>query len=268
MTIHQGAWLVWATGAALCAVTTTNPFYLVLLCAVAWVVHAAHWVPGPASRSFRIFVLFAVAAIAIRTALVGLTPLVPNGTPLEVGTFVSAFVEGLRLGTLLVVFGTFNSVSDPGAILKLAPRRFHEAGLATSLALSIAPRTIATVARVREAQKLRGISVSGFRTLPALAVPVLETGMEEALTLAESMDARGHGRGTRSRYRPDRWNGASFLFVVGALVTGMAFVIAAAGHDSSLSMPAFPVEWPDVSAVLVVAQIGLALPALFPRAAR
>ena len=268
MRIHQGAWLAWATSAAVCAVTTTNPFYLVLLCAIAWLVHAAHWVPGPASRSFKIFVLFALGAIAIRTALVALTPLVPDAAPLSTGSFVAAFVEGLRLGTLLVVFGTFNSVSEPGAILKLAPRRFHEAGLAASLALSIAPRTIERVGRIREAQRLRGIRVAGLRTLPALAVPVLEGGMDDALALAESMDARGHGRGRRSRYRPERWNAASAVLAACALVAATAFAAAFSTNSPSLSMPSFPIRWPQVSVVLVLAQLALAAPAVVVRSDR
>lgn len=265
MRIHPGAWLTWATAAAICAISTTNPFYLLLLCAVSWLVHSAHSIPGPSSRSFKVFALFAVGAIAIRTALVGLTPLVPGSAAIGAGTFVSAFVEGLRLGTLLVVFGTFNSVSDPSAILKLAPRRFHEAGLAASLALSIAPRTIATVGRVREAQRLRGIRITGMRALPALAVPVLETGMEDALTLAESMDARGHGRGTRTRYRPHRWNLDSCVLVAVAVIAGLSFGTAFATHSASLSMPAFPIEWPRVSPLLVVAALVLAAPALLRR---
>lgn len=265
MKIHQAAWLLWATAAAIATISTTNPFYLLLLCAIAWLVHSAHWVPGPSSRSFKVFVLFAVGAVVIRTALVALTPLVPDTSPIGAGTFVSAFVEGLRLGTLLVVFGTFNSVSDPASILKLAPRRFHEAGLATSLALSIAPRTIQTVGRVREAQRLRGIKLSRLRTLPALAVPVLETGMEDALALAESMDARGHGRGARSRYRPDRWNAASVGLALGALIPAIGFGAAMLGHDSTLSMPAFPIRFPAVSTVLILCELSLAVPAFVSR---
>ena len=43
--------------------------------------------------------------------------------------------------------------------------------------------------------------------------------MEEAVTLAESMDARGHGRGRRTRYRPARWTPAAIV-VVGGLARG------------------------------------------------
>ena len=92
----------------------------------------------------------------------------------------------MRLAALLVVFGTFNAVTDPFGVVRLAPRRFHEPALAAALALSIAPRTISMAGKVREAQRLRGIHVSRWRSLPALAVPILETGMEDALTLARN----------------------------------------------------------------------------------
>ena len=144
-----------------------------------------------------------------------------------------AALEGARLAALLIVFGTFNAVTDPSAVVRLAPRRFHEPALAASLALSIAPRTIASAARVREAQQLRGIRIPRWRSLPALAVPVLATGMEEAVTLAESMDARGHGRGRRTRYRPERWTAAAVLVAAAATVAAGAFLVAAVERRSA-----------------------------------
>ena len=193
--MHPAAWIVWATCAGLVTFTTTDPFYLAMIVAVAWFVYAAQRIPGPMARSFRVFAIAGLVTMAVRTALVFF------GT-VDASSVAFAALEGARLATLLVVFGTFNAVTDPFGVVRLAPRRFHEPALAAALALSIAPRTIAMVGQVREAQRMRGIRTAGWRTLPALAVPVLETGMEEAVTLAESMDARGHGRGRRSRYRP------------------------------------------------------------------
>ena len=141
------------------AFTTTDPFYLAPLVAAAWFVSAAHRVPGPASRSFRMFALAGVAAMVLRTSLVLL------GT-VDAGSVAYAALEGARLATLLVVFGTFNAVTDPFGVVRLAPRRFHEPALAAALALSIAPRTIAMAGRVREAQQLRGIGVSLARRCP------------------------------------------------------------------------------------------------------
>ena len=183
--MHPAAWIIWVTCAAIVAFTTTDPFYLALLVAVAWFVYAACQVSGPTARSFRVFLITGLAAMGIRTLLVFL------GT-VELGSVTYAALEGMRLAAILVVFGTFNAVTDPFGVVRLAPRRFHEPALAAALALAIAPRTIAAVHRVREAQALRGLSTTRWRSLPALAIPILETGMEDAVTLAESMDARGH----------------------------------------------------------------------------
>lgn len=251
---------MWALCGALVTMATTNPFYLAPLFAAAWVVHAAKSRPGPHARSFRVFVLFGLVTIATRTALVVFLPEITSGS------LVVAALEGLRLAVLLAIFGAFNSVSDPFGVLRLAPRRFHEPALAAALALSLAPRTIEAVGSVREAQRLRGIAINRLSSLAALTVPVLETGMEEAVTLAESMDARGHGRGRRTRYRPQRWGGSSLA--TAAAACGALAVLAAhvgpGGGGHSLSVSGFPLEWPSVSGWLLGAIALLAVPALVP----
>lgn len=255
--MHPAAWIVWSLGAAIATMTTTSPFYLALVFSSAWVVHSAHRRTGPQARSFRIFLLVGALTVATRTLLVLLGPV-------TAGSVAAAFLEGLRLAVLLCVFGAFNSVADPFGVLKLAPRRFHEAALAAALALSIAPRTIASAARVREAQKMRGIRMGAWRTIPALAIPVLETGMEEAVVLAESMDARGHGRGRRSRYRPARWRPQGVITVAAAVVGTGAFVAALVSHDASLSVSTFPLAWPVPTGALIAASAAFAIPAFLP----
>lgn len=254
--LHPGAWLAWAASAGLTAVSTTNPFYLVPLVASAWVVHSFCGRSGSALRSFRVFAMFAAAAVLVRTALVAFGPM-------GAGSVAGAALEGARLGVLLIVFGTFNSVTDPARVLKLAPRRFHESALAAALALSIAPRTIASVERVREAQHLRGLTVARWRGWAALAVPVLQSGLDDALVLAESMDARGHGRGRRSRYRIERAGAASVI--VGALAAAAAamFIVAGITGNGDLVPSMTPPSWPDATGALVGAVFAFAAPALF-----
>lgn len=255
--MHPAAWIVWSFAAAVATMTTTNPFYLAIVFSAAWIVHAAHHRTGPEARAFRIFLVVALATVTTRTLLVLLGPVSP-------GSITAGFLEGLRLAVLLGVFGAFNSVADPYGVLKLAPRRFHEAALAATLALSIAPRTIASAARVRDAQRMRGVHVGTWRAVPALAVPVLETGMEEAVALAESMDARGHGRGTRTRYRPVRWNFAGIGTVAASVVGAGGFMLAALRADTSLIVSTFPLTWPVPSAALIAACAAFALPAFLP----
>jgi energy-coupling factor transport system permease protein len=256
--IHPAAWIVWATCAGIVTFTTTNPFYLALVVAVAWFVFATQHVPGPGARSFRTFALAGLAAMTLRTALVLL------GT-VNLDNVAYAALEGARLAALLVVFGTFNAVTDPSAVVRLAPRRFHEPALAAALALTIAPRTIATAGHVREAQRLRGIQLTRWRSLPALAIPVLETGMEEAVTLAESMDARGHGRGRRSRYRPDHWSPGAVAIVATALMAAGVFLVTAWTGGGGLQPYTSPLQWPQADPWLVAAALLLALPGILPQ---
>lgn len=262
--MHQGAWLVWASAAGLVAALTTNPFYLLPLTAAAIAVYTSR---GEPSRgiSFRAFVVFAIVALGARTSLVFVAFLVGQIPGVTAASIVAAALEGLRLAVLLVIFGAFNSVSDPFRLLRLAPRRFHELALAAALALSIAPRTIAAASRVREAQRLRGIAVDRWRGLPALAVPVLELGMEQAVLLAESMDARGHGRGRRTRYRPERWNASSGATVVVSVLAAGVVLGAARSGTGDLSVDAWPLQWPQVSAWVVAAVLALSLPAFIGR---
>jgi energy-coupling factor transport system permease protein len=250
--MHPGAWVVWALCATLVAIATTNPFYLLPLIAVCALVHSLAGGRATAA-SFRIFLLFGLAAMAVRTALVVFGSV-------DAESIAAAALEGLRLATMLAVYGAFNSVTEPQSLLKLAPRRFHEPALAAALALSIAPRTIQAARTVREAQRLRGIVVRRWRSLPALAVPVLETGLEDAVVLAESMDARGHGRAGRSRYRPQRWKPEAFATVAVALVAFGAFVAAGYNGLGELTVSTFPLHWPEVSPVLLAGVLLLAVP--------
>jgi energy-coupling factor transport system permease protein len=240
------------------AIATTNPFYLVPLFVAAWAVHSRKRVDGPAARSFRTFAIFAAATVVLRTALVVFSP------PPSWSGVAYAALEGLRLAVLLVLFGTFNSVTDPFRVLRLAPRRWHEPALAAALALAIAPRTMEAAAKVRESQRLRGIDIARWRTLPALAVPVLATGMEDAVMLAESMDARGHGRGRRTRYRPDRFGRAAAVTVgIAALAATTVLALAVRG-EGALVVSTFPLRWPAAEALPTIAALSFALVAWLP----
>ncbi|MBA2312671.1 MAG: energy-coupling factor transporter transmembrane protein EcfT [Actinobacteria bacterium] len=252
--MHPGGWLAWSACAGLAAVSTTNPFYLLPLAAGACAVHLARSTSSPGARLFRLFGATALVVIATRTLLVVLGPI-------SAGSIVAASLEGLRVATLIMIYGAFNSVADPHSLLRLAPRRLHEPALAATLALTMAPRFIESAARVREAQRMRGIEVSALKAIPVLAVPLLETGMEQALTLAESMDARGHGRGPRSRYRPQPFGAWAWATV---LVSALALVVVMAAGGAALTVVAFPLAWPTASPWLVAAFSAFAAPAFFP----
>ncbi|GIU99578.1 MAG: hypothetical protein KatS3mg014_1194 [Actinomycetota bacterium] len=255
--MHPLLWVAWAAGAAVAAAATSNPFYLAVIAAAAFLVHAAHGRGG----AFRGFALAGGVALVLRTTLVLVGPV-------ELGNVLASALEGARLATLLVVLGAFNGVADPFGVLRLAPGRFHEAALAVGLALQIAPRTIAAAGRIREAQRLRGIELRGPRALAALAVPVLASGLEEAVLLAESMDARGHGRGPRTRYRPLGWSGRVALAAGSSVLAGTAFLAATLAGYGDLSPSMLPPRMPGAALPLVAAAALLAVPAFLREGGR
>ena len=200
--------------------------------------------------------------MALRTALVFF------GT-VDAGNVAYAALEGARLAALLVVFGTFNSVTDPFGVVRLAPRRFHEPALAAALALSIAPRTIAMVGRVREAQRLRGIRTSRLAVAPAARRPGprdrdgggghpgrVDGRPRPRPRAADPLPARpldGRGRAGLPRPRPSRRG---------------AFLAAAWTGRGGLHPSTSPLAWPRVDPALIVRIALLALPGFLPRRPR
>ena len=99
----------------------------------------------------------------------------------------------------------------------MLPGALYELGAAVTVALSLAPQLVESVARVRAARRLRGANWSGgaggrrsgtrgaghsgagpcgrrVGALRGIAVPVLHDALDWSLRLAAAMDARGYGR--------------------------------------------------------------------------
>jgi energy-coupling factor transport system permease protein len=71
----------------------------------------------------------------------------------------------------------------------------------TSIAIAFVPQMVSSLQDIREAQAVRGHRFRGVRDLLPLFVPLLTTGLERAIQLAESMEARGFGSLKEDRAR-------------------------------------------------------------------
>jgi hypothetical protein len=89
--------------------------------------------------------------------------------------------------------------------------------------------------------------------------------MEEAHTLAESMDARGHGAGRRSRYRPQPWTATALLIAVTSVGAAATFLAASVGGWAVLHPQTSPIAWPEADPLLLAAIGLLAIPGLVGR---
>jgi energy-coupling factor transport system permease protein len=138
----------------------------------------------------------------------------------------------------MAVFGAFNAVVSHYELVQSTPRAFYELGLVVTVALAFVPSTIQAITAVREADRARtGGRVVRRGRLIRQVIPVLESGMERAVNLAESMDARGFAYGGASALdRVAGWAGFASLLALGgtfvALVgraSTIALLLGAAG---------------------------------------
>ncbi|MGC9348040.1 MAG: energy-coupling factor transporter transmembrane component T [Anaerolineae bacterium] len=202
--MHPLAWLTWLASAALCALVTRNPLYLILLLAFVGLVLSSLPRSGdehPLRISPFRFAAFAVVVGAVFNALtshVGETVILhlPRGLPLLGGDITAealAFgaINGLVLGALFAAFAVLNAAVPVRDLIGYLPRAFYPLAVVSAIAISFVPNTIKQVEKVREAQAVRGHRMRGVRDWLPLFMPVLIGGLERAMQLAETMTARG-----------------------------------------------------------------------------
>jgi energy-coupling factor transport system permease protein len=199
------AWGVWALTVLVAASSTRNPLYVVLLLLVTMAVGitcapARNQGEGMALPRFAIVAILAAALFNGLTSRLGNTPLLylPDwlpllGGPLTLEALVFGAINGLTLTAIFSGFATFNQVTPIRDLVRLTPRAFHDAGVVLSIALTFTPQTIRNLNRIREAQAVRGHRVRSFRDWLPIVVPLLVSGLERSMGLAEAMVSRGYG---------------------------------------------------------------------------
>lgn len=215
MSLHPGAWWLWALCLAVIASRTTNPVLLALVIAVAGYVAVSCREDTPWAGAYGVFLKFALVVLAIRVVLhvllggmSGPTVLVtlpeiplPDwakgirlGGPVSAEGLAFALYQGLQLATLLCCVGAANALANAKRLLRSLPAALYEVSVAVVVALTVAPQLVASARSVRRARALRGDVVRGVKALRVLMVPVLEDAFERSLVLAAAMDSRGYGR--------------------------------------------------------------------------
>ena len=109
-----------------------------------------------------------------------------------------ALTQGLRLGAIITASLAFATSFDPNRFLQAAIDRKWRFDLSFLLVatLDAAERLGAQARRVREAQRARGLKVTGtlvtrIRAVPALALPVMLIALTEADDRALALETRG-----------------------------------------------------------------------------
>ena len=203
---HTWSWVAWLVAAALPAFLMRNPLYLALVLGAAWIVYAALGRTSTVGSSWGSFVriglfLFLLAipfnALSIHVGHIVLFRLPESwpivGGPITLETIIAGAVSGLALFTILVVFAAFNAVVDHYQLLRSTPAFLYQAGVVISIAVTFVPQMVLSAKEIRQAQRIRGHRFRGLRDLLPLLIPLLANGLERAIQLAETMEARGFG---------------------------------------------------------------------------
>jgi len=242
-------WLLWAGTILVTASSARSPLYVTVLLLITTVVGAT--CAGDEGRRAPLSPLrFGMIAVPVSALFNGLTvhlgdtvlfhtpdwlPLLGGAITLEALAFGA--LNGLTLTVIFSAFSVFNQVTPVRDLIKLTPRAFHEGGVVLSIALTFIPQTTRSLQRIREAQAVRGHRVRGVRDWLPIVVPLLVSGLERAMGLAEAMVARGYGA-VADESQPLHTRG---LLVVGLLIllTGwLAYLFRASWRIPAAAMMA------------------------------
>jgi len=262
---HAATWLIWAVAAATSVQLAPSPVYVAVVVGIAALVVGSYGLGGALARAFPLLVGIAVVFGLVRVLLTAATTrgvgtvlfttpamTLPRilggftvGGPVELEVILRVSAEAFAVVGLVAAFGAFNAVVSHYELVQTVPRAFYELGLVVVVALAFVPATLESIQATREADRARtgGRAVRRGRLLRQV-VPVIERGMERAISLAESMDSRGFGRELAGhREQSAAWCGLGALALLGGsfvalvaraattaagLATGGAVLLAAA----------------------------------------
>jgi energy-coupling factor transporter transmembrane protein EcfT len=265
-------WLVWSIAAVTVALSCDNPIYRGLVALIALDVLLAWAPPGRSLRSLAWALVLAAAFAALINLLASHTgadvfvrlpdwlPLV--GGPLTVEALAYGGAIGLGLAAALLAVAPLSLVLEAHDVIEAMPPSMERTGIAVAGSLNLVSSFGRTFSEVRDAQRTRGWKPRGLRSWNEVLVPTLLTAIEDSVRLAEAMEARAFGAGRRTSYAGSKRSGWGTAVVASALAAAALFV--------ALRVAGAPMDWypypslssPPINPLLVVACLGLALPAL------
>lgn len=237
--LHPRSWALWLLAGLVLLSTTRNPIYLVLILTWISVVGGiVHWSGLANQRSpllsplrFGLFVIPITMLVNALNVPIGATvvwtlpPAIPLvGGPITLEALVYGALNGVVLTGIYGLVVLVNQLLTVRAIVGLAPRAYHPLAVVMTIALSFAPLTVRQIQNIREAQAVRGQRMQGLRDWLPLFLPLLLSGLERALQLAEAMTARGFA--SHARQVNPRFVRMGLMLGLLAMVGGLALQLA------------------------------------------
>ncbi len=197
---HPATWIIWSLTASVVALLTRNPWYLLILSAMAILVR---WV-GTRERPGRWFVriylslLISPAILNLVFSRAGETVLLELpirwiGGPYTLEALVFGSSAGVQIACLLTIMMVFSELVSAQDLLRRTPSGLYPVGVTASIGLTFVPHARRSYEALREAQQVRGYEPKGWQDLPRVVTPLVILSLERAIAIAESLVSRGWG---------------------------------------------------------------------------
>lgn len=210
---HSRALFIWLLAALLPSVLTRNPFYLLCSLLLVAAVHRRLGKLSPTAGAWsgfaRLAVIFLLFTLAVNVVLGGRGATVLVELPawrwigsdgrvlFQLGGAITAesltegVISALALLSVIYALAAFNALADHSQLLRDLPTFLYQGATVVSIALTFLPQLVVSQRQIRQAHALRGQHIRGLRDLLPLLVTLLAEGLDRAMSLAESMEARG-----------------------------------------------------------------------------
>ncbi len=268
--MNPRALAVWSFAGMTIALASGNPLYrlLVLLCALNVLVALRRPEVRLRGLCFALLVAGAIAIVVTTLAshtgdhvLVTLPSSIPVvGGPLTIEAALFGASTGAGIAAAVLAAAPLSLVLEPHALVDALPSALARTGAAIGTALNLIPGIARSAVEIRDAQRMRGWRPHRVREWPDLAVPVVLTALEGSITLAEAMEARGYGSGTRTHYSDQGWRASDIVVAVAAPVAALLFVAFRVAGVIGDWYPFPDVTLPPIDLIGVLCCLALALP--------
>lgn len=255
----------WSAACLAIALSTSNPVYKLLVVAAALLALATTAGPRRMRRLGAGVALVATfdALLNFVSAHLGGTVLfrLPDQLPAVGGPYTLEALAfgasgGATIAAAILAVAPLSLVLSTDQVVDALPRALSRTGAAIAASLNLVPSLTTSFTEVVEAQRLRGWRARGPRSWTEIVVPVVLTGVEGSIQLAESMEARGYGSGARTSFSRPAMRSADWLLVA---ASAAAVVLSVAARATGLAAGWYPYPTLTVPAVDAMSLAGCLL---------
>jgi energy-coupling factor transport system permease protein len=175
---------------------------------------------------------------------------------------------GITIAAAILAAAPFSLVLASHEVMDALPAALSRTGVAIAASLNLVPAVATSFVQVTEAQRLRGWRPRGPRSWMEIVVPVVLTSVEGSIQLAESMEARGFGSGSRTAMTSTSLRRADWLLVAVSVMALAGFVVSHAAGWAAEWFPYPTLALPLIDPRPVAACVVLFAPVLVWRSRR